>query len=171
MKALRARTPDERRKADKPYAFYPSMAVLVCARGDGAPRPARMWRRARFFCSRSRCRNVDALYGLPLVATTAAPTYSYRAARQSDGVRDLVRIPQRKWIRGDGIRAAIDAPDAQKKLLVKVVEAVAGAHAGDHFGGLVIAGEHVHPVAALGKDLAGAIESFIAQVTWSPAAM
>ena len=84
--------------------------------------PARpLWRRARSFCSRSRCRCVDALYrsstGLPLVATTAAPTYSYRAAHANPtAFATWWFYYLNEWIRADGIRTAIDAPDPQKKL-------------------------------------------------------
>jgi hypothetical protein len=63
--------------------------------------------------------------------------------------------------RGAGISQAGDVPSADLYvLLVKVVQSVARAHGGDHFGRLVIAGQHVHLVGALRENLAGAVDSF-----------
>ena len=64
---------------------------------------------------------VDALYrsstGLPLVATTAAPTFSYRAARANPtAFATWWFYYLNESIRADGMRTAIDAPDPQKKL-------------------------------------------------------
>ena len=63
----------------------------------------------------------DALYrrstGVPLVATVAQPTYSYRAAHANPAAFATWWFYYlNEWIREDGIRAAIDAPDPQKKL-------------------------------------------------------
>ncbi len=52
-----------------------------------------------------------------MVATTAAPTYSYRAAHANPtAFATWWFYYLNEWIRDDGIRAAIDAPDPQKKL-------------------------------------------------------
>src|SRR6185437_6921078 len=60
----------------------------------------------------------DALYrrstGLPLVATVAQPTYSYRAAHANPtAFATWWFYYLNEWIREDGIRTAIDAPDPQ----------------------------------------------------------
>ena len=113
--------------ADKPYAFYSLLvgtAVLILAlaetlrpHGTGvvavAARALLLFALALPFA--------DALYrsstGLPLVATTAAPTYSYRAAHANPtAFATWWFYYLNEWIRADGIRAAIDAPDPQKKL-------------------------------------------------------
>jgi peptidoglycan/LPS O-acetylase OafA/YrhL len=113
--------------ADKPYAFYPLLiatATLVLALAETA-RPystgaAAVAARA-FLLFTIALPFADALYrsstGLPLVATTAAPTYSYRAARANPtAFATWWFYYLNEWIRDDGIRAAIDAPDPQKKL-------------------------------------------------------
>ena len=113
--------------ADKPYAFYPLLvatALLVFALAETV-RPhatgvAAVAARA-FLLFALALPFVDALYrnstGLPLVATTAAPTYSYRAAHANPtAFATWWFYYLNEWIREDGIRAAIDAPDPQKKL-------------------------------------------------------
>jgi peptidoglycan/LPS O-acetylase OafA/YrhL/lysophospholipase L1-like esterase len=113
--------------ADKPYAFYTLLvatAVLVFAlaeivRPHKAGAAAVAARAFLLFALALPC--VDALYrnstGLPLVATTAAPTYSYRAAHANPtAFATWWFYYLNAWIREDGIRAAIDAPDPQKKL-------------------------------------------------------
>ena len=113
--------------ADKPYAFYSMLAataVLVLALAEtvrphttGAAAVAA--RAFLLFALALPC--VDALYrsstGLPLVATTAAPTYSYRAAQANPtAFATWWFYYLNAWIRDDGIRAAIDAPDPEKRL-------------------------------------------------------
>ena len=113
--------------ADKPYAFYPLLiatATLVLALAE-TPRPhatgvAAVAARALLLFTIA-LPFADALYrsstGLPLVATTAAPTYSYRAAHANPtAFATWWFYYLNEWIRDDGIRAAIDAPDPQKKL-------------------------------------------------------
>ena len=52
-----------------------------------------------------------------MIATTAQPTYSYRAAHADPtAFATWWFYYLNEWIREDGIRAAIDAPDPQKKL-------------------------------------------------------
>ena len=63
--------------------------------------------------------------------------------------------------RGAGISQAGDVPSSDLYMLfVKVVQSVTRAHGGDHFGGLVIAGQNVHLGGALGENFAGAVDSF-----------
>ncbi len=113
--------------ADKPYAFYSLLvatAVLVLALAETV-RPhttgaAAVAARA-FLLFALALPFADALYrsstGLPLVATTAAPTYSYRAAHANPtAFATWWFYYLNEWIRGDGIRTAIDAPDPEKKL-------------------------------------------------------
>jgi peptidoglycan/LPS O-acetylase OafA/YrhL/lysophospholipase L1-like esterase len=113
--------------ADKPYAFYSMLAataVLVLALAE-TMRPhttgaAAVAGRA-FLLFALALPFADALYrrstGLPLVATTAAPTYSYRAAHANPtAFATWWFYYLNEWIRGDGIRATIDAPDPEKKL-------------------------------------------------------
>ena len=113
--------------ADKPYAFYSLLvatAVLVFALAEtmrphttGAAAVAA--RGFLLFALALPC--VDALYrsstGLPLVATTTAPTYSYRAANANPtAFATWWFYYLNEWIRDDGIRSASDLPDPQKKL-------------------------------------------------------
>ena len=113
--------------ADKPYAFYPLLvatALLVLAIAERA-RPHSMGAVAvaarAFLLFTLALPLADGLYrrstGLPLVATVAAPTYSYRAAHANPtAFATWWFYYLHEWIRDDGIRAAIDAPDPQKKL-------------------------------------------------------
>ena len=111
---------------DKPYAFYALLAaaaVLVLALAERW-RPLRWawspWRGARSFV-RTRatvCRR--SLSPLDRFAfggdDRGDDLFLSRGARQSDRVRNLVVRLSHESIREDGIRAAIDAPDPQKKL-------------------------------------------------------
>ena len=113
--------------ADKPYVFYPLLiatALLAFALVERA-RPLSAGAvaiAARAFLLFALALPIaDTLYrrstGLPLVATVAAPTYSYRAARANPtAFATWWFYYLNEWIRKDGIRAAIDAPDPQKKL-------------------------------------------------------
>jgi peptidoglycan/LPS O-acetylase OafA/YrhL len=123
--------------ADKPYAFYSLLvatAVLIFVLAETV-RPhttgaaAVVARAFLLFALALPC--VDALYrsstGLPLVATTAAPTYSYRAAHANPtAFATWWFYYLNEWIREDGIRAAIDAPDPQKKLPFVLVPGSSG---------------------------------------------
>ena len=64
---------------------------------------------------------------MPLVATVAAPTYSYRDAHANPAAFATWWFYYlNEWIRDDGIRAAIDAPDPQKKLPFVLVPGSSG---------------------------------------------
>ena len=113
--------------ADKPYAFYSLLvatAALVFAFGETVrPRPRGVTAVAAraFLLFALALPFADALFrsstGLPLVATTVAPTYSYRAAHANPtAFATWWFYYLNEWIREDGIRTAIDAPDPQKKL-------------------------------------------------------
>jgi peptidoglycan/LPS O-acetylase OafA/YrhL/lysophospholipase L1-like esterase len=123
--------------ADKPYAFYSLLvatAVLVFALAETV-RPHKTGAAAvaarafLLFALALPC--VDALYrsstGLPLVATVAQPTYSYRDAHANPtAFATWWFYYLNEWIREDGIRAAIDAPDPQKKLPFVLVPGSSG---------------------------------------------
>ena len=123
--------------ADKPYAFYSLLvltAIVVFALAETAGRhatgAAAVTARA-FLLFALTLPFVDALYrnstGLPLVATTAAPTYSYRAAHANPtAFATWWYYYLNEWIRADGIRAAIDEPDPQKKLPFVLVPGSSG---------------------------------------------
>ncbi len=123
--------------ADKPYAFYPLLAataVLVLAFVEQA-RPLSTGAIAiaarAFLLFALVLPFADALYrsstGLPLVATVAQPTYSYRAAHANPtAFATWWFYYLNEWIREDGIRAAIDAPDPQKKLPFVLVPGSSG---------------------------------------------
>jgi len=111
--------------ADKPYAFYPLLAataVLVLALAARAHSAGAIAVAARAFLLFALALPfADALYrhstGLPLTATVAEPTYSYRAAHKNPAAFATWWFYYlREWIRDDGIRAAITAPDPEKKL-------------------------------------------------------
>jgi peptidoglycan/LPS O-acetylase OafA/YrhL/lysophospholipase L1-like esterase len=123
--------------ADKPYAFYSllvataalvfALAEIVRPHTTGAAAVAS--RAFLLFALALPC--VDALYrgstGLPLVATVAQPTYSYRAAHANPtAFATWWFYYLNEWIREDGIRAAIDAPDPQKKLPFVLVPGSSG---------------------------------------------
>jgi peptidoglycan/LPS O-acetylase OafA/YrhL/lysophospholipase L1-like esterase len=123
--------------ADKPYAFYGLLvatAGLVLALGERA-RPASRGALAvtarAFLMFALALPFADALYrnstGLPLAATIAQPTYSYRAAHANPAAFAVWWFYYlNEWIRGDGIRSKIDAPDPQKKLPFVLVPGSAG---------------------------------------------
>ena len=113
--------------ADKPYVFYPLLiatTLLVLALVERA-RPLSTGTIAvaarAFLLFALVLPFADALHrrstGLPLVATVAQPTYSYRAAHANPtAFATWWFYYLNEWIWKDGIRAAIDAPDPQKKL-------------------------------------------------------
>jgi peptidoglycan/LPS O-acetylase OafA/YrhL/lysophospholipase L1-like esterase len=123
--------------ADKPYPFYSLLvatAVSVFALAETV-RPHKSGAAAvaarAFLLFALALPGVDVLYrsstGLPLVATTAAPTYSYRAAHANPtAFATWWFYYLNEWIREDGIRAAIDAPDPQKKLPFVLVPGSSG---------------------------------------------
>jgi peptidoglycan/LPS O-acetylase OafA/YrhL/lysophospholipase L1-like esterase len=123
--------------ANKPYAFYPLLAataLLALALAERArPRSTGAVAVAAraFLLFTLALPFADALYrrstGLPLVATVAQPTYSYRAAHANPtAFATWWFYYLNEWIRDDGIRAAIDAPDPQKKLPFVLVPGSSG---------------------------------------------
>ena len=114
--------------ANKPYAFYPLLvatALFVLALAERA-RPHSMGALAvagrAFLLFALALPLADGLYrrstGLPLVATVAAPTYSYRAAHANPAAFATWWFYYlHEWIRDDGIRAAIEAPDRKESCL------------------------------------------------------
>ena len=123
--------------ADRPYAFYlllAATAVLALALAQSArPHPGSAVAVAAraFLLFALALPFADTLYrrstGLPLVATVAAPTYSYRAAHANPAAFATWWFYYlNEWIRQDGIRAAIDAPDPQKKLPFVLVPGSSG---------------------------------------------
>jgi peptidoglycan/LPS O-acetylase OafA/YrhL len=123
--------------AGNPYAFYPlliSAAALALALAERArPRSTGAIAVAAraFLLFALALPFADALYrrstGLPLVASAAEPTYSYRAAHANPAAFATWWFYYlNEWIRDDGIRAAIDAPDPQKKLPFVLVPGSSG---------------------------------------------
>jgi peptidoglycan/LPS O-acetylase OafA/YrhL len=123
--------------ADKPYAFYPLLvatAVLAFALAERARSHAAgaVTVAARAFLLFALALPfADALYrrstGLPLVATVAQPTYSYRAAHANPtAFATWWFYYLNEWIRDDGIRAAIDAPDPQTPRSASTISVFAG---------------------------------------------
>ena len=111
--------------ADAPYAFYPLLiatavlALALAARAQAAGAVAVAARALLLFALALPF--ADGLYrhstGLPLAATVAQPTYSYRAAHANPAAFATWWFYYlREWIRDDGIRAEITAPDPQKTL-------------------------------------------------------
>jgi peptidoglycan/LPS O-acetylase OafA/YrhL len=123
--------------ADRPYAFYgllAATAVLVFALAETV-RPHQAGAVAvaarAFLLFALALPFADALYrrstGLPLIVTTAEPTYSYRAAHANPTAFAAWWFYYlNEWIREDGIRAAIDAPDPEKKLPFVLVPGSSG---------------------------------------------
>jgi peptidoglycan/LPS O-acetylase OafA/YrhL/lysophospholipase L1-like esterase len=113
--------------ANRPYAFYGALVLtagLALALSERA-RPASTGALAAaaraFLLFALALPFADALYrqstGLPLAATVAEPTYSYRAAHANPaGFAVWWFYYLNEWIRDDGIRSKIDAPDPLKKL-------------------------------------------------------
>ena len=123
--------------ANKPYAFY---ALLVATAGfllalSTKARPdskGALAAAARAFLLFTLALPLaDALYrrstGLPLAATLAQPTYSYRAAQANPSAFAVWWYYYlNEWIRKDGIRSKIDAPDPEKKLPFVLVPGSSG---------------------------------------------
>ncbi len=111
---------------DRPYVFYPSLVAAAILAMALAERPGRFAgglgtaARALFLLALA-LPIVDALYrsstGMPIVGSMAAPTYSYRAARENPAAFAMWWFYYlNEWIRDDGVRGAIEKPDPQKKL-------------------------------------------------------
>ena len=123
--------------ANKPYAFYgllfvtSAFAVALSERARPIPRGALAVTARAFFLFALALPFADAVYrhssGLPLAANIAQPTYSYRAARANPEAFAVWWFYYlNEWIRGDGIRSKIDAPDPEKKLPFVLVPGSSG---------------------------------------------
>jgi len=113
--------------ANRPYAFYgflfatAGLALALSERARPASRGALAAAARAFLLFALALPFADALYrhstGLPLAATIAHPTYSYRAAQANPAAFAVWWYYYlNEWIRDDGIRSKIDAPDPEKKL-------------------------------------------------------
>ena len=113
--------------ANRPYAFYgllfatAGIALALSERARPASRGALAAAARAFLLFALALPFADALYrhstGLPLAATIAHPTYSYRAAQANPAAFAVWWYYYlNEWIREDGIRSKIDAPDPEKKL-------------------------------------------------------
>jgi peptidoglycan/LPS O-acetylase OafA/YrhL len=123
--------------ANEPYAFY---GLLVASAGlvlalSASARPFSSGALAvgarAFLLFAVALPFADALYrnstGLPLAGTIAQPTYSYRAAEANPTAFAVWWFYYlNEWIRDDGIRSKIDAPDPLKKLPFVLVPGSSG---------------------------------------------
>jgi len=123
--------------ASKPYAFYGLLvatAALVLALSETArllSKGAVAAAARAFLLFAVALPFADALYrnstGVPLAATIAQPTYSYRAAQANPTAFAVWWFYYlNEWIRDDGIRSKIDAPDPLKKLPFVLVPGSSG---------------------------------------------
>lgn len=108
--------------ANAPWLFYPSLvaAALFCLALSGQARQGQTASRA-FLLFALILPGADALYRssthLPQAGSVAAPTYSYRDAHKNPAAFAVWWFYYlNEWIRPDGIRGAIEAPDPEKKL-------------------------------------------------------
>ena len=112
--------------ANEPYLFYPALvaaAVLAMALAERTGRfagGAGLAARTLFLFALA-LPAADALYrsstGLPVTASVATPTYSYRAAHENPAAFAMWWFYYlNEWIRDDGIRGTIEKPDPQGKL-------------------------------------------------------
>ncbi len=113
--------------ANKGYAFYglliltAALALALSERARPASTGALAAAARTFLLFALALPLADALYrqstGLPLAASVAEPTYSYRAAHANPaGFAVWWYYYLNEWIRDDGIRSKIDAPDPLRKL-------------------------------------------------------
>ncbi len=122
--------------ANEPYLFYPVLvatAVLAMALAEKAGRFAGGAGLAArtFFLFALALPGADALYrsstGMPIAGSVAEPTYAYRAARENPAAFAMWWFYYlNEWIRDDGIRKTIEAPDPQKKLPFVLVPGSSG---------------------------------------------
>ncbi|HZZ59603.1 MAG TPA: acyltransferase family protein, partial [Roseiarcus sp.] len=111
---------------DRPFVFYPALVASACLAMALAERAGRF---AGGFGAAARMAFLfalalpvaDALYrsatGVPIAGSMAAPTYSYRAARENPAAFAMWWFYYlNEWIRDDGVRAAIEKPDPERKL-------------------------------------------------------
>ena len=121
---------------DRPYVFYPALVAAAILAMALAERPGRfaggLGTAARALLLFALALPiVDALYrsstGVPIVGSIAAPTYSYRAARENPAAFAMWWFYYlNEWIRDDGVRGAIEKPDPQKKLPFVLVPGSSG---------------------------------------------
>ncbi len=121
---------------DRPYVFYPALvaaAILAMALAERAGRFAGGFGTAAraLFLFALALPVADALYrsstGVPIVGSMAAPTYSYRAARENPAAFAMWWFYYlNEWIRDDGVRGAIEKPDPEKKLPFVLVPGSSG---------------------------------------------
>ena len=122
--------------ANEPAFFYPALigtALALLSLADKAGRFANGCGAAAqtFLLFALALPAADSFYrastGTPLKASTAAPTYSYRAAHENPAAFAMWWFYYlNEWIRRDGVRAAIEAPDPQKKLPFVLVPGSSG---------------------------------------------
>ncbi len=118
------------------WTFYPALiatAVLAVALAERAGRfAASLGVVARAFVLFALALPAaDAVYrsstGVPIAASLANPTYSYRAARENPAAFAMWWYYYlNEWIRDDGIRGAIEKPDPQKELPFVMVPGATG---------------------------------------------
>ena len=108
--------------ANASWAFYPSLAATAAFCLALAGKAGRLETAARAFLLFALTLPLaDALYRtsthLPQAGSVAAPTYSYRDAHKNPAAFAVWWFYYlNEWIRPNGIRGAIEAPDPQKKL-------------------------------------------------------
>ncbi len=123
--------------ANRAYAFYALMvatAALALALADRARPPL-----ARVSGTAARALLLFALAlpiadfafrtstGLPLAASAAQPTYSYKAAHKNPTAFAMWWFYYlNEWIRDDGIRRSIEMPDPEKKLPFVMIPGASG---------------------------------------------
>ena len=121
---------------DRPTVFYPALVtatILAMALAERAGRFAGGFGTAAraLFLFALALPVADALYrsstGVPIVGSMAAPTYSYRAARENPAAFATWWFYYlNEWIRDDGVRGAIEKPDPEKKLPFVLVPGSSG---------------------------------------------
>ena len=121
---------------DRPAVFYPALVVTALSAMALAERGGRFaggfGTAARaFFLFALALPAADALYrsstGVPIVGSFAAPTYSYRAARENPTAFAMWWFYYlNEWIRDDGIRREIEKPDPEKKLPFVMIKGSSG---------------------------------------------
>ena len=122
--------------ADQPWIFYPALVaavVIALALADRAGRLAAGFGAAArtFLLFALLLPLADALYrsstGVPIAGSMAAPTYSYRAAHENPAAFAMWWFYYlNEWIRDDGVRAAIEKRDPEKKLPFVMVPGSSG---------------------------------------------
>jgi peptidoglycan/LPS O-acetylase OafA/YrhL len=123
--------------ANSAYAFYglliltAGFALTLSERAHPASRGALAVTARAFLMFALALPFADALYrdstGLPLAASVAQPTYSYRAAQANPAAFAVWWYYYlNEWISEDGIRSKIDAPDPEKKLPFVLVPGSSG---------------------------------------------